>query len=83
MKVMDVDTSKKALREDGKWGEEEVKRRRSAGERGEGRSQRQKMESEKQESMQVDVKRMEGRDVGRRSDVQGMRVEGDMREPRK
>lgn len=41
------------------------------------------MESEKEESMQVDVKRMEGRDVGRRSDVQGMRVEGDMREPRK
>lgn len=41
------------------------------------------MESEKQESMQVDVKRMEGRDVARRSDVQGMRVEGDMREPRK
>lgn len=77
---MDVDTSKKALREDGKWGEEEVKRRRSAGE---GRRQRQKMESEKQESMQVDVKRMEGRDVARRSDVQGMRVEGDMREPRK
>lgn len=75
---MDVDTSKKALREDGKWGEEEVKRRRSAGE---GRRQRQKMESEKQESMQVDVKRMEGRDVARRSDVQGMRVEGDMREP--
>lgn len=32
---MDVDTSKEALREDGKWGEEEVKRRRSAGERGE------------------------------------------------
>lgn len=51
--------------------------------RGEGRRQPQKMESEKQESMQVDVKRMEGRDVGRRSDVQGMRVEGDMREPRK
>lgn len=79
---MDVDTSKEALREDGKWGEE-VKRRRSAGERGEGRRQQQKMESEKQESMQVDVKRMEGRDVGRRTDVQGMRVEGDMREPRK
>lgn len=79
---MDVDTSKKALREDGKWGEEEVKRRRSAG-GGEGRRQRQKMESEKQESRQVDVKRMEGRDVARRSDVQGMRVEGDMREPRK